>query len=298
VTLFALPGENDRAADEAAPAGPLLRVVLQLAYDGTGFHGFARQPRQRTVGGELADALARMSGAPVDVVCAGRTDSGVHASGQVVHTDLPASYVTAPHRGMQEGDLSWLARSLTSQLGPEIAVRSAAAAVDGFDARHSAVARRYRFSVLNTPVPDPLLARTSWHVDEELDLAALRLASDAILGEHDFAGFCRRPPDAAAGTPIMRRVVDAAWSRSAVRAGLLCFEIESNAFCHQMVRSLVGSLVAVGAGRITGAEIGRRLRSGERQGAPTLAPPHGLCLLGVRYPDPFGSFSTLGAESE
>lgn len=292
MTLFGLPGGNERE-DEAALQGPLLRVVLQVAYDGTGFHGFARQPRQRTVGGELADALARMSGAPVEIVCAGRTDSGVHASGQVVHADLPADYVSAEHRGHEEGDLSWMARSLTSQLGPEIAVRSAAEAADGFDARHTAAARRYRFSILNTPAPDPLIARTTWHVDETLDLAALRLATDAILGEHDFAGFCRRPPDTPAGTPITRRVLDAGWSRPAHLPGLLYFEIEANAFCHQMVRALVGALANIGTGRSNGAAIAIRLRSGDRRGAPTIAPPHGLCLLGVRYPPPFTHFSTL-----
>lgn len=291
MTLFSLE-------PEAAPLGPLLRVVLSVAYDGTGFHGFARQPRQRTVGGELAAALAQMAQveAPVELVCAGRTDAGVHASGQVVHVDLPQSLVESPHRGVEPGDLSWIARSLTRQLGPEIAVLDCRAAPGGFgfDARHSAVARRYRYSLLAAPAPpDPLLARTTWYVESELDLASLRLAADAILGEHDFAGFCRRPADAAAGSAIRRRVLDVRWARPSWHPGLLFFEIESNAFCHQMVRSLVGSLVAVGSGRAGGASIGERLRSGDRSGAPTLAPPQGLCLLGVRYPAPYDAFSTM-----
>jgi tRNA pseudouridine38-40 synthase len=313
LTLFPLPGENET---EAAPEGPLLRVVLHVAYDGSGFHGFARQPRQRTVGGELVAALEKMaqvgsasgsasgpgsgsgsgpgSASGVELVCAGRTDTGVHASGQVVHVDLPSALVLSSHRGVEPGDLSWLARSLSRQLGPEIAVIRCCLASEGFDARHSGVARRYRYSVLAAPAPpDPLLARTTWYVESELDLSSLRLATDAILGEHDFAGFCRQPAGKPAGSPITRRVLDIRWSRPSWHPGLLFFEIEANAFCHQMVRSLVGSLVSVGAGRSGGASIGGRLRSGSRSGAPTLAPPQGLCLLGVRYPPPYSQFSTL-----
>jgi tRNA pseudouridine38-40 synthase len=293
LTLFPLPGEEDL---EAAPEGPLLRVVLHVAYDGTGFHGFARQPRQRTVGGELSGALEKMTqaGTPVDLVCAGRTDAGVHASAQVVHVDLPSDFVLAAHRGVEPGDLSWIARSLNRQLGPEIAVLRCALAGDGFHARHAAGARRYRYSVLAAPaLPDPLLARTTWYVESDLDLAALRLATDAILGEHDFAGFCRRVPGTEAGAPIVRRVFDAGWSSPSWHPGLLFFEIEANAFCHQMVRSLVGALVSIGTGRAGGASLGGRLRSGDRSGSPTLAPSHGLCLVGVRYLDPFAEFGTM-----
>jgi tRNA pseudouridine38-40 synthase len=270
--------------------GPLRRVMLQVSYDGTGFHGFARQPNGRTVGGELAAALEAMVGGPVELVCAGRTDTGVHASGQVVHVDVPASFlVRRPRRKAaagddSSGDLTWLATALTRQLGPEVAVTGAAVAADGFDARRSALSRRYRYHVLNRPAPDPLLSRTSWHVPAELDLNAMRIASDVLLGEHDFAAFCRRPPGSEAGTPIRRRVLDTRWSRLAEPEGLLRFEIEAQSFCHQMVRSLVAALVAAGEGRMTAAAILGLLRSGERAGAPAPAPARGLCLVAVRYP--------------
>jgi tRNA pseudouridine38-40 synthase len=264
--------------------------MLQVSYDGTDFHGFARQPNGRTVGGELAAALEAMVGGPVELVCAGRTDSGVHATSQVVHVDVPASFLVrrarrkAPVGQGDGGDLTWLATALTRQLGPEVAVTGAAVAADGFDARHSAVARRYHYHVLNRPAPDPLLARTSWHVPGELDFNAMRIASDVLLGEHDFAAFCRRAPGTEAGAPIRRRVLDARWSRLAEPTGLLRFEIEAQAFCHQMVRSLVAALVAAGEGKITAAAILGLLRSGERAGTPAPAPPRGLCLVAVRYP--------------
>jgi tRNA pseudouridine38-40 synthase len=284
------PPEDQQQPARAAPAGPLRRVVLQVAYDGSGFHGFARQPRARTVAGELAEALGRMSGADIDLVCAGRTDAGVHATGQVVHVDLPEVMLTRRRRrvradaGAAGEGLAWLARALTSQLGPEVAVRRADLAPEGFDARHSAVARRYRYDVLNLPAPDPLSARTTWHRPQPLDLGVMRLACDAILGEHDFTAFCRRPAGDTGEGPIRRRVFAATWSEYREPAGVLRFEIEANAFCHQMVRSLVGAHVAAGEGRMTAADVGVLLRSAERTGAPTLAPAAGLCLVGVRYP--------------
>jgi tRNA pseudouridine38-40 synthase len=262
--------------------------MLQVSYDGTDFHGFARQPNGRTVGGALAAALEAMIGGPVELVCAGRTDTGVHATGQVVHVDVPATFLVRRARRKAPAsdgrDLSWLSTALTRQLGPEVAVTGAAVAADGFDARHSALSRRYHYQLLNRPAPDPLLARTSWHIPGELDFNALRIASDVLLGEHDFAAFCRRPPGTEAGTPIRRRVIDARWSRLAGKEGLLRFEIEAQAFCHQMVRSLVAALVAAGEGRMTAAAILGLLRSGERSGTPAPAPPRGLCLVAVRYP--------------
>jgi tRNA pseudouridine38-40 synthase len=298
--------EEEQEPARAAPSGPLRRVVLQVAYDGSGFHGFARQPRARTVAGELAEALGRMCGTAIDLVCAGRTDTGVHATGQVVHADLPESMLvrrrrrlasddaaaaaaagaggSGPAAGDPGGGLGWLARSLSTQLGPEIAVRRADFAPEGFDARHSAIARRYRYDVLNVPAADPLLARTTWHRPRPLDLGVMRLACDTILGEHDFTAFCRRPVGAATDDPIRRRVFTATWSECREPAGVLRFEIEANAFCHQMVRSLVGAHVAAGEGRMTAADVGLLLRSADRTGAPTLAPAAGLCLVAVRYP--------------
>jgi tRNA pseudouridine38-40 synthase len=156
----------------------------------------------------------------------------------------------------------------------------------GFDARHSAVSRRYRYSVLNSPSPDPFLATTAWHVEDRLDLRAMEQASDPLLGEHDFSTFCRRPPD---GGSLVRRVLDARWVTGRVGVGgvgegdLLCFEIEANAFCHQMVRSVVGTLVEVGRGRRRAGDLAWIMRTGDRARAASPAPPHGLCLWSVGY---------------
>ncbi len=270
------------AGPEAQPAPPVVemrapvRVGLTVAYDGTGFHGFAAQPGQVTVGGSLAEAIEKVVGHDVSLTCAGRTDTGVHAWGQVVHADL------APSRGTL--DLDALVRSCNAMLAPAIVVREAAVAPAGFDARHSAVARRYRYSVLNAPTPDPFLATKAWHVEYPLDLRAMEQAADPLLGEHDFSTFCRRPPD---GGSLVRRVLDARWTRGCRDVGqgnLLKFEIEANAFCHQMVRSVVGTLVDVGRGRRPAGDMAWILRAGDRALAASPAPPHGLCLWAVTYP--------------
>jgi len=169
--------------------------MLLVAYDGTSFHGFAAQKDQYTVGGQLAKALGSMAGHEVSLTCAGRTDAGVHALGQVVHVDLDERIVAKwAARSPEPGKLlERLGRSLSRQLGPAIAVIEARVAPDGFDARHSATARRYRYSLLRTPWPDPLAHHSSWHVPGTLDLAAMRIGTDALLGEHDFSAFCRLP---------------------------------------------------------------------------------------------------------
>jgi tRNA pseudouridine38-40 synthase len=239
----------------------------------------------------------------VTLICAGRTDAGVHALDQVVHFDLPVERSDA-----LEADA--LVKSCNSQVGPAIVVRSAEIAPEGFDARHSAIARRYRYLVVNAPVADPLLAGLAWHVADPLDLRSMAAAADALLGEHDFRAFCRRVPGTTAEDPIPRRVLDARWTRldgrpsgarSAGTSGidgsdastgpslapvvgdLLAFEIEANAFCHQMVRSLVGTLVEVGRGRKRPSDILYILRSADRSQAGQPAPPQGLTLMAVRY---------------
>jgi tRNA pseudouridine38-40 synthase len=282
------PGGSDQGEHGAvAPAGPATsRWALTLAYDGTGYHGFAAQAGQRTVAGALAEALGRVTRSEVTLTCAGRTDTGVHALDQVVHLDLPAE--TAD--GL---DPDTVVRSCNRQLGPTIVVREAGPAVEGFDARHSATARRYRYLVVNAPVADPLLAGLTWQVADPLDLRSMAAAADALLGEHDFRAFCRRVPGRSPDDPINRRVIDARWSAVDGREGaaltpvagrLLAFEIEANAFCHQMVRSLVGTLVDVGRGRKRPSDILWILRSADRQQASQPAPPEGLTLVAVRYP--------------
>jgi tRNA pseudouridine38-40 synthase len=248
-----------------------VRVKLIVAYDGTNFHGFSENLNVRTVGGELGRAIETVLRHPVNLIVAGRTDRGVHAWGQVATFD-----VVDP-----DADLVRLQRHLNAMLGPEIVVRAAEVAPRWFNARRSALARRYRYTVLNRPVPDPFLAATTWHVDEPLDLAALRLACDPIIGEHDFSSFCRVPkriPDAS----LVRLVYDASWHD--VGDGLLRFDIDASSFCQQMVRALVGTMVPMGLGRKRAGEMAALLRARSRAGANQVAPARGLCLWEVVYP--------------
>ncbi len=266
VTLFGL------GAPPAGPGGPTVRVRLTVAYDGGGFHGFAANVGVKTVAGTLSDAIRRVVGHPVTLTCAGRTDAGVHAVAQVVTFDAAANDL----------DLAYLQRAVNKLCGPAIAVADASVADPGFDARFSATGRRYRYLVLNRPVPDPFLAATAWHVEQPLSLYALWLGCDALLGEHDFSAFCRRPkPGDGSDVSLVRRVTDAGWTDDG--DGLLRFDIEASSFCHQMVRSVVGTLVAMGAGRRKPGEMAAIIRSGDRRFASDLAPPHGLTLLAVRY---------------
>ena len=251
-----------------------VRARLLVAYDGSGFRGFAAQPGVRTVGGTLIEALAKILRQPVELTCAGRTDAGVHAWGQVVTFDAPADRY----------DPVLLQRSLNRLCAPAIVVREATvAASPDFDARHSAQARTYRYTIVNRPVPDPFLSHLAWHVDDPLDLDLLRLACDPLVGEHDFSAFCRRPKRRDGGeSSMVRHVRAAAWSDQG--DGLLRFEITANAFCHQMVRSVVGTLVEVGLGRLHAGEILGILAGADRSAAGQLAPPQGLCLWSVEYP--------------
>ena len=241
---------------------------MLLAYDGSGFHGFAEQAGVVTVAGSLRAAIEKVVRVPVELTCAGRTDRGVHAWGQVVSLDLPTSV-----------DLAVLHRSLLKLCGPAIAVREVAPAAADFDARFTATARTYRYTVLNRSVPDPFLARTTWHVVTPLDIELLVLACDPFIGEHDFSAFCRRPK----GEPVslVRRVRHAGWTD--LGDGVLRFEITASAFCHQMVRSIVGTVVAAGHGQVRAGDIRGILRSGDRAQAAPIAPPEGLCLWHVDY---------------
>jgi tRNA pseudouridine38-40 synthase len=276
VTLFGV--DDAPSAAPAVIAGPSVRVALIVAYAGAGFHGFAAQPKQRTVAGVLGAALERHLRHAVELTCAGRTDAGVHAWGQVVTFDARADV-----------DLVAMQRAVNRALRPAVVVRSAAMVDAGFDARRSATARRYRYTVLNRAVPDPFLAATSWHVASPLDLAAMRLACDPLYGEHDFSSFCRRPAASTggragggAGGSLVRRVSYADWSDRGDE--VLCFEIEASSFCQQMVRAVVGTLVEIGAGKRRAGEMAGILRARDRSAAGQLAPPGGLCLWEVRYP--------------
>jgi len=259
-----------------------VRVRLQVAYDGRRFHGFAAQPvGVRTVAGVLAGALERVlrTPAPPVLTCAGRTDAGVHAFDQWVHADLPAAALTPPS-GIGPADLQ---RRLIKLLGPEVVVRSVSLAPPDWHARHSALTRTYRYTVLVTPEPDPFRAGFVWWVPAQLDGRAMDLACDALIGEHDFATFCRRG-DRGEGpaASLVRTVRCAGWSEP--EPGLLRFEVTANAFCQQMVRALVGTLVEVGRGKRRAGDMLGLLRARDRAVAGAVAPPDGLVLWRVTYP--------------
>lgn len=271
MTLF--DPESLEGGTEPGPAEPTERIRLVVAYDGAPFHGFAVNAGVRTVAGTLAAAIETVVGTPAELTCAGRTDKGVHARAQVVHVDLPAG----------AADLAGLVRSLNKLCAPSIAVRRAEVVDGGFDARFSATARRYRYLVRSAPVPDPFTAASAWHVDVPLSLPAMVLACDALIGEHDFSAFCRRPKRRdGEEASLVRRVTEAVWHDDG--DGRLRFEIEASSFCHQMVRSVVGTLVDVGRGRRRPGEVLGIVRSRDRRFAGEMAPPHGLTLWTVRYP--------------
>jgi tRNA pseudouridine38-40 synthase len=252
---------------------------MLVAYDGRPFRGFAAQREGvRTVGGDLIVAVAKVLGHPIELTCAGRTDAGVHAWGQVVSFDAAGTPADV--------DLCALQRSLNKMLAPAVAIRDVAVAASDFSARHSATWRSYRYTVLNRAVPDPFLAGTAWHIEVPLDLRAMQLACDPLIGEHDFAAFCRRPSmrsatQAGPEASLVRRVLEAGWVD--LGDGMLRFDIRASAFCHQMVRSIVGLMAAVGQGRKRAGDVAGIIRAGQRAGAASPAPPHGLCLWEVGY---------------
>jgi tRNA pseudouridine38-40 synthase len=267
LTLFS--EDAGPAAPAAVTAGPTVRLRLLVAYHGAGFHGFALQPGLPTVGGALAGALERFLRHTVELTCAGRTDAGVHAWGQVVSFDARAGV-----------DPVALQRAVNRALRPRVVVRGAEIAAAGFDARRWATGRRYHYTVRNHPVADPFTAGTAWHVERPLDLGSMRLACDPLYGEHDFSSFCRRPPHL--GASLVRVVRDARWVD--LGDGMLRFEIEASSFCQQMVRSIVGTMVDVGVGKRKAGEMTAVVRTRARSAAGQPAPPHGLCLWQVTYP--------------
>jgi tRNA pseudouridine38-40 synthase len=261
VTLFDAARTGDPSVDE----GPA-KVKLVVAYDGTEFHGFAAQPGQRTVAGSLHAAITKVLRHDVDLACAGRTDAGVHAWGQVV------SFAAQP------GLDPWrLQNAVNSMLAPEVVVRSSEFVAPSFDARHSAQWRHYRYTIVNRAMPDPFRDRYTWWVPDKLDLRALRLAADPFIGSHDFSSFCRKKENAS----NVRRVSISEWHTE--DDGVLRYEVRANAFCWQMVRSMVGTLVDVGTGRLRPGDVLGIIRAGDRDVAGQVAPPRGLSLWEVGY---------------
>jgi tRNA pseudouridine38-40 synthase len=254
-----------------------VRLRIDLSYDGGDFHGWAAQPELRTVQGELEAALATVLRLPaVSSVCAGRTDTGVHARGQVVHVDAPGDALAAA-AGRYDGDpADALARRLNGVLPPDLRVRRVVAAPDGFDARFSPLWRRYAYRVCDG-VPDPLTRRHVLEWPRPLDAAAMSAASRPLLGLRDFAAFCKRRE----GATTVRTLLELEWTRE---GDVLTGSVRADAFCHHMVRSLVGCLLAVGEGRRPADWPADVLAAAFRDPGVTVAPPHGLTLEEVRYP--------------
>jgi len=252
-----------------------VRVRIDLSYDGTGFSGWAAQPGRRTVEGVLAETLGHVLRLPdmPRLTVAGRTDAGVHARGQVAHADLPAA------AWARFADVA--SRRLARALPPDIRVRSASLAPEGFDARFSALWRRYSYRVCDDlTAADPLRRGDTLWWPRGLDLAAMNTAAAALLGEHDFAAFCRRRE----GATTVRALRRLDWQRDS--GGVAIASVIADAFCHNMVRALVGALLAVGDGSRPAPWLSAVLGAGVRDPAVRVVPPHGLCLEEVRYPPP------------
>ena len=274
-----------------------VRLRLDLAYDGSDFCGWAAQPGRRTVQTVTEDALLRVLRLPSGprLTVAGRTDAGVHATGQVAHLDVPAI--------AWAGQADRVLRSLAGVLPPDVRVRGLAPAPPGFDARFSALWRRYRYRVCDSPAAaDPLRRRdTLWH-PRPLCLDRMNEAGAQLLGQHDFAAFCRRRE----GATTVRRLLRLDWAREGTgdgpndepndEHGVAVATVVADAFCHNMVRAVVGALLAVGEDRREPDWPRQVLAAAVRDGAVHVAPAHGLCLAEVRYPQA-GELAARAAET-
>jgi len=259
--------------------GGLVRIRLDVAYDGTDFSGWAPQPERRTVAGVLAGELTRVLGPVEGLTVAGRTDTGVHATGQVCHVDVRTAAWAALG--------GTLVRRLAGLLPADVRVIHATEVPATFDARFGALSRRYEYRVTDAPWgADPLQARYTLAWPRRLDLPSLAAASAGLVGEHDFAAYCKRKEH---GTTI-RALTRLDWRRG--RDGVLVATVEADAFCQAMVRSLVGALLVVGDGRRPVAWPRGLLARAERASEVVVAPPHGLTLVAVAYPDDPGQYAT------
>lgn len=255
-----------------------MRLRIEFSYDGTEFAGWAKQPGLRTVEGELEEALARVLRHDVRLTVAGRTDAGVHARGAVAHVDVEDdAFAALPGRSSRSPEEAAVTR-LGGVLPADIAVRSVDIAAPGFDARFSAVSRRYSYSLCDCPRGlDPLRRREVVVNKRPLDVAAMNEAASMLLGLQDFAAFCKRRD----GATTIRTLLEYSW----VRAGdLVVATVKADAFCHSMVRALVGGVVPVGEGRRPVDWPAQVLLRGVRDSSVTVMPAHGLVLEEVVYP--------------
>jgi tRNA pseudouridine38-40 synthase len=239
-----------------------------VEYEGTNFAGWAAQPGARTVEGTLAGALGTVLRQPVKLTVAGRTDAGVHASGQVVSFSADT--------GFAPGSISYRA---TAVLPDDLSLRRCVAVREGFDARRDARSRSYEYRILNDPIRSPLVRRTALHVPKELDASLLRKAAALVRGEHDFRAFT---PAKSHHVRFARLVEESAWEEC---GGLLVYRITANSFLYGMVRALVGTMLEVADGRRDLADFACLLEGGERNEAGPAAPARGLTLVCVSYDD-------------
>ena len=270
-----------------------LRIRIDLSYDGTGFSGWAAQPGRRTVEDTLSDALTTIlrSPTPVRLVVAGRTDAGVHARGQVCHADVdPAGWKKVRGRSGRPLEESAATR-LRGILPADLTVRRVSLAPDGFDARFSALRRRYLYRICDDPASlDPLRRHDTVLVRGPLDVEGMDRAARSLLGLHDFAAFCKRRQ----GATTVRTLLDHRWDRAP--DGTVEATVVADAFCHSMVRALVGAVVPVGEGRLE-VDVPRAvLQGGVRDSRVRVMPPHGLSLEQVTYP-PADELAARAAES-
>ena len=260
-----------------------MRIRLDISYDGTHFRGWARQPGLRTVQGTLEAALARILGGDPGLVVAGRTDAGVHASGQVAHVDLDDAQVARmqqSRRGAAD-PVEMLAARVRGALGayPDVTVRRSSLAPDGFDARFSAVWRRYTYRIADAETGyDPLQRDRTTSVRGVLDVAAMDAAARSLIGLHDFAAYCKPRPEAT----TIRTLLGFDWQR--MPDGAVVAAVRADAFCHSMVRALVGACVAVGEGRLAVADVRVLRDEAERTNAFPVLAARGLVLAEVGYP--------------
>jgi tRNA pseudouridine38-40 synthase len=245
---------------------PTYRAVVE--YDGTNFSGLQFQPHVRTVAGELERVLSALFAEPVKIGAAGRTDAGVHASGQVISFHA--------ERVFPEGRL---ALALNGNLPRDVSVRAAGVVHDGFSARFDAEARTYEYRIINRPMPSALDRRFAHHVHRQLDIGLAQRAAAGLVGEHDFVAFCAILPERG-GT--VRQIHAIGFTRDRDR---VVVRIMGSGFLHRMVRITVGTLIEIATGRRDPGDIPRILASNDRKQAGYTAPPEGLCLVGVRYPN-------------
>ena len=247
-----------------------MRIALGIEYNGAAYYGWQRQQGMPTVQGKLEAALGKIANHPISVTCAGRTDAGVHATGQVVHFDVE----------VERAEPAWTL-GVNSNLPKDIAVRWAQITDVNFDARFSATARRYRYIIYNSPTRPAILGEGVTHIYHPLDIVRMQAAAPVLLGEHDFSAF--RATHCQSNTPY-RNVQELHVKQ---QGPYIVVEIKANAFLHHMVRNIVGSLIVIGQGERPVQWLGKLLAGKDRTLAAATAKPNGLYLVDVTYPDSF-----------